>query len=257
MQITAVKTRPLLPPQDDLLPVLADTLRSVTEHSIIAISSKVVAINEGRTVSIPEGTNVRELKDSLAKKEAEYYIERNDSVTDRLHTIRGGVLISSCGIDQSNGDGYLVLWPEDPMASARTLLTAVRETCGFKEVGVIVTDSHGTPLRNGATGFALGYAGFHALHDYRHTADIFGRELRAERLNIADSLAAAANVVMGEGNECTPLAIIKEIPRVVFSDNEPDDPYLSLKVSRKEDVFRTFIDAAPWIEAKGEVQKDD
>lgn len=248
MEIKAIKTRPLQPPQDDLIAVLKDSLHDIKEHSIIAISSKVVAIHEGRTKKIPEGVDEGVFKDQLAKEEADQYIPREDSLGGfRLHTIKNGILIGSSGIDKSNGDGYCILWPEDPMRSAHELLEVVRTQLGNSKIGVVITDSHSSPLRNGVTALALGYAGFRALFDYRHTPDIFDREMQAERLNVADSLATAANMVMGEGSECTPLAVISDVPHVQFSDEESSDPYLTLKVDPKEDIFGTFIQTASWI----------
>lgn len=249
MKVTALQSRPLLPPKDDLYARLDESLVAVPERSVVAVSSKVVAIGEGRCVKAPqeEGPALTAAKDALAEKEAELFIPRDrDAKYPYFFAIRNGTFVASAGIDQSNGNGYFILWPEDPMRSAREIRTHLMEKHGVREVGVIVTDSRGLPLRNGVTGVTIGYAGFRAQRDYRGTPDIFGRHLKFERLNIADSLAVAATLVMGEGNECTPFVLLEDIPGIIFSETESDDPLLSLTVSMEDDIFAPFFKNAPW-----------
>lgn len=248
MQVTAIQTRPLVPPKDDLVAVLDASLPNpFPEESVLVISSKVVAIAEGRCEAIPEGVDVTEYRRVLAMREAEYYLPKDETYPyARIFTIMHGALTSSAGIDQSNGNGYFILWPENPMEAAQTLHQEVQRLRGTERFGVIVSDSRTMPLRNGAIGFCIGYAGIRALHDYRHTPDIFGRHLEVERLNVIDSLAAAAGVVMGEGGECTPLVLMRDIPHVAFSGEESSDPLLQLQVPMEQDVFAPFIARAPW-----------
>lgn len=248
MHISAITTRPLVPPQDDLRAVLAEALpETIPERSVLVVRSKVVAISEGRCVPIPAGADVAQLRHKLAQQEASMYVPKDDTAPHaRLFTIVHGTLISSAGIDQSNGDGHLILWPKDPMAAARTWRAHVQTLRSVAELGVIISDSHSTPLRNGALGLCIGYAGVRAQRDYRGIGDIFGRKLQFERLNLVDSLAAAANVVMGEGNECTPLALVTDVPGVVWSDAESADPVLGLHVAMEDDVFAPFLTRAPW-----------
>lgn len=247
MHVAPLQSRPLIPPHDDVRTALVDALGTLGEQSVIAISSKVVAIGEGRCVSIPDGEDPIAFKDALVARESELFIPRDRSAPNgRAFTITDGTLISSAGIDRSNGNGYLILWPEDPMSAAASLRTFLMEHFQVAVLGVLITDSAGAPLRNGVRGITIGYAGFHAQCDYRGTPDIFGRLLAAERLNVADSLAATAVLAMGEGKECTPFVCMTDIPHITFTSTESDDPYLTLKVSREHDVFATFFDHAPW-----------
>jgi len=248
MITTALTTRPLKPPKDDLEAVLAAYLpEALPEESVLVISSKVVAIGQGRCEPIPVDGDVSAYKEALAYREAEYVLPKDDAYPyPRIFTVTEGSLISSAGIDQSNGDGFFVLWPHDPMAAARALRTYIKSIRQVNALGVIISDSHSSPLRNGAFGFGIGYAGIRAQYDYRDTPDIFGRHLQFERLNVIDSLAASAGVVMGEGGECTPVVLIEDIPHALFSETESDDPLLALQVPMDQDVFAPFIMRAPW-----------
>lgn len=247
MKITALPSRPFIPPQDNFYEKLDEALTRVPERTVVSISSKVVAIGEGRCVKIPEGVDAIAFKDSNARKEADLYIVRDPSVDyGRFFTIKNGILIGSAGIDQSNGNGYLILWPQNPMKSAHDIRAHLMNHHAVRELGVIISDSTSTPLRNGVTGVAIGYAGFHAQHDYRGKPDIFGRLLKAERLNVADSLATCANLVMGEGDECTPFVSIEEVPHLTFADTEVEDPFLTLTVPMEKDIFSMFFKGIPW-----------
>lgn len=250
MQITPIKTRTLVPPKDDLFAALTATLSELEDGSVIALSSKAVAIGEGRCVPMPEDGETRALKERLAQEEADLYIPRKEGVR-RHFTILHGTLAGSSGIDESNGNGHLILWPEDPMRSAGILRSRLCEHYGISRLAVIVTDSHSIPLHNGALGIAIGYAGFLPLKDYRHEEDLFGRPFKIERMNIADSLAATATFAMGEGDESTPAVVMRDVPHIVHSDKDPDDPYLMLTVPLEEDTFRPFLDRGEWRQGGG------
>ena len=111
----------------------------------------------------------------------------------------------------------------------------------MSHLGVLITDSRTVPLRAGVTGVAVGYAGFRGIKDYRGTPDIFGRKFEFSRTNIADGLAAAAVLVMGEGNEQQPLAIIEKAP-VEFCDRVKR---AELRINIKEDMYRPLFSKLP------------
>lgn len=247
MVVTPITTRVLMPPRDDLLAVIQEAVPSIPEKSILAVTSKVVSIWQGRCVAIKDVPD----KDALVRKEADWYIPR-DALPEKksLYTIRHNVLIASAGIDQSNGNGYYVLLPEDPRATAQKLLAWVQDTYHVRDMGILIVDSHSIPLRRGAVGISLGYAGFAPLHDYRGTHDLFGRTIRVSVANSADSIAAAANLVMGEGNESVPLALVADVPYVQFSDVEIVSmrPFSQLMIAPEEDKFSLFFKNIPWRE---------
>jgi F420-0:gamma-glutamyl ligase len=120
--------------------------------------------------------------------------------------------MSSAGIDESNAAGKVVLLPQDSFAAASSIRHALMKHFKVKQLGVILTDSRLFPLRAGIVGVALGYAGFQGVRDYRGMKDIFGRTLKMSRTDVADSLATAAVLLMGEGAEQQPLALITGAP---------------------------------------------
>ena len=181
MKISAVKTRILLPPQDNLLKVIRVSLKKIHEKSVLVITSKVISIWQGRCLpkkSFPH-------KDELIIREADKYLERKYTPGNHLiHTIKNNLLISSAGIDESNANGYYILWPKDTYTAAKKIHEFLKKTYKIKNCGVIISDSHSIPLRRGVMGIALSYHGFDPLRDYRGEKDIFGRKLRSTQANI-------------------------------------------------------------------------
>ena len=144
--------------------------------------------------------------------------------------------MAGAGIDESNAKGKLILLPKDSFKSAEVLRKKLMQKFKLKNLGVLITDSRTGPLRAGVVGMSLGYAGFKGIRDYRGTKDIFGRVLKVSRTDVADSLATAAVLSMGEGREQQPLALITEAPidfvaRINKKElliNPKDDLYLPL-----------------------------
>jgi len=253
MIVSPIKISVLCPPQDDLFSKIKASSFRPKNGDIVAVSSKVVSIHEGRSVS-KDATD----KDALAKKESSLYLERKYVPGGHaLHTITNGVLIRSAGIDESNGDGYFILWPKNPTRSAEIIRKFIIKTYKLKKVGVIITDSISTPLRRGAIGFALAWAGFDPLYDYRGSKDLFGRSFKFEQANLADALAASAVLVMGEGKEQTPLAIMRDVPAVVWKTRHTGLGWSSFVVPFKEDLFAPFLTKAKWKRGGSSVRNID
>lgn len=247
MKINAIKTRVLVPPQDDLRGAIRVALPTIPERSVLAITSKVVSIWQGRCVPC---TDVPD-KDTLIRHEADRYLPR-DLVPGKwlMHTIKNNLFIPTAGIDESNANGHYILWPRDPKRTAKELYDWARATYHVRDVGIIITDSHTIPLRRGVLGISLAHYGFEPLHDYRGTEDLFGRKLVMTQANIVDSFATAAVLLMGEGAEHAPLALITEIPFVSFSDVPPknDKPFSSLEIEPTEDLYYPLLSSVPWQE---------
>lgn len=232
MEVLPIKTRILQPPQDDLLSVLDTYLLHVKEKDVIVVSSKVVAIHEGSCEKI---TNQDKLQ--LIASQAELVIDRPYWGTPL--TIIKNAFIGMSGIDESNADGHYVFLPKDPFQSAQQLHAYLQQRHNVNDIGVVITDSHSTPLRRGATGIAIGWWGFEPTINHIGEEDLFGRELRLEVTNLVDGLAAAANVVMGETNECQPIAILRDVPDLSFTSR---DTKSELMVSFAEDTFRVLYE---------------
>jgi putative folate metabolism gamma-glutamate ligase len=250
MLIKPIKTKILLPPQDDLLGVMKESLPKLHEGTVVAVTSKVVSIWQGRCVPLEKYPD----RDELVREEADQYLPRKYIPGAWcIQTIKNNLLVPSAGVDESNADRHYILWPRDPDAAAKKIWQWLRKTYRVKKVGVIITDSHTTPLRRGVLGVSLAHYGFSPLKDYRGMPDIFGRELRMTQTNIADGLSAAAVMLMGEGSECTPLAVIEDVPWIKFVDRplRSRKPFSSLEIRIKEDLYCPLISAVPWRKGGG------
>lgn len=238
MNITPLKTEIVGIQTHTLEDVLEKTLpKELAEKSIVVISSKIISLCQGRVVH-PDSI----LKEELLQKEADYYLPPEHRQGASC-TIVHHAFIGASGIDESNADGYFVLLPKDPQKEARALHEFLQKKYGVKDIGVIVTDSRSTPLRRGASGVSLGYAGFIGLKDYRGTEDIFGRTMKLEVANHVDALATTAVLAMGEGSEQTPLVLIENTPpHIAFDSLAPSSEELSmLYVPLEEDIFYPII----------------
>jgi F420-0:gamma-glutamyl ligase len=240
MKLTAIRTPSVSPGGPKLTTLLDQHLPALHDRCIVVVSSKIVAISEGRTKPAEEID-----RQVLVEQEADYYRSPDSNPYNVSITIKDDVLIGSAGIDLSNGDGHYVLWPRDPQATANQLRRHL--SIDDRRIGVIITDSRSTPLRRGATGFGLAHSGFKALVPYVGQADIFGRPFKSEVANVLDGLAAAAVVVMGEGAEQTPLVVIEEADFVEFQDRNPTAGELAaIRVKLVDDVYREALDRMDW-----------
>lgn len=246
MNIQSIKTNRVTARDTSIFDILDKYLTDFCDGSILAVTSKIVSICEGNVVDV-EGVD----KKDLVSMEADYWLPPSLSKYDFSLTIRDGVLLPTAGIDESNGEGYYILWPREPQKTANNIRRYLIERFGLKKVGVIITDSKTTPLRWGTTGVCVAHSGFSALNDYIGKPDIFGREMIATKANIADALAVSAVVVMGEGSEQTPLAIIKDVNFVEFQDRSPSEQELSdLKISIEDDLYAPILNSVNWQKGK-------
>lgn len=243
MKVHAVKTRRVVAGDGDLEQLFDEHLSGLEEQSIVAVTSKVVSICEGRVV--PVGSIGKE---ELVKQESDFFLDPNLSKFNMSFTVTRNTLIPVAGIDESNGNGNYVLWPLDPQASANAARRYLARRFSLARVGVVITDSTARPLHYGTEGVGIAYSGFAPSKDYVGEPDLFGRPLKVSIANILDALAAAAVVVMGEGAEQTPIAVIEDVPFVEFHDHDPtpeelDGFYLN---HMNDDLFAPFLRNAPW-----------
>ncbi len=246
MRVTPVKTDKITPGSHIIFNVLDNSLSQLKHGSIVAITSKIVAICEGRTV--PKEKSDLE---TLIKDESELYLTHQVSRIGH-RTIVQGTLVSGAGIDESNAAGNFVLLPKDSQKSANELRAYLSNKFNLRHVGVLITDSTSTPLRLGASGIALGWSGFKAINDYRGKRDLFGRKIVHSRANIAGALASAATLVMGEGAEQTPIVIIEDVPFVQFQRRNPSKDELGyMNIALEDDLFAPMLTSVKWKRGKG------
>ena len=230
MKFTPIKTRRFLPPQDDLYQLLDEFLPPLKEKDILVITSKIVSIHQGKTVKITPSTN----RLNLIKKEADrYQLKKPSSMTIKQNT-----LTPFAGIDRSNGKGHYILWPHLPHRQAQKIWAYLTHKHQLKNLGIIITDSNCLPLRLGHLGISIGFHGFHPLRSYANKRDIFNRKLKNHNSNLVDALAALSVVYMGEGNEQTPLLIIRNSNLVKFTKKPT---HQELSVTKDYDLYTPLL----------------
>jgi coenzyme F420-0:L-glutamate ligase / coenzyme F420-1:gamma-L-glutamate ligase len=199
---------PEVAPGDDLVTLLGDAIEragGLEVGDVLVVSQKVVSKAEGRVeetgdvvqVILREARVVRRRRGDLVIAETEH-----------------GFVCASAGVDRSNtpGEGWVVLLPKDPDASAARIRDGLAERFD-RAPAVIVSDSFGRAWRDGTTDVAIGVAGMSPLHDLRGTNDARGRALEATVIAVADELAGAAELVLGKAAGI-PAALVRgyEVP---------------------------------------------
>lgn len=241
MKITAIKTRKIIPGQN-LYKILDAHLPKLRDGSILAVTSKIVAICEGRVVKIGEKD-----KEKLIYEESQLFLPAKASKYGITLAVKDSMLIPAAGIDESNGNGYYILWPAKPQESANMIRAYLKKRFSLKRIGIIITDSTTSPLRWGTAGIAISHSGFAPLRNYIGKPDVFGRKLIFTKANVAHALAAAAVAVMGEGNEQTPLAVIEDPPFVQFQPGNPASKELKrMKIKISEDIYAPLLKNVKW-----------
>lgn len=232
MVLTALPGLPLVKPGDDLGALIQAGLRqagiALANGDVIAIAQKVVSKAQGRLVKLAEVTpsaRARELA-ALTQKDPHFVevvlSESTEVLRARPNTLivehRLGFVCANAGVDRSNvaphGSGldeYVLLLPADPDGTCQRLRELFRAATGA-DVAVIINDSHGRAWRTGTVGVALGAAGFPALLDLRGQPDLFDYALQVTQIGLADELAAAASLLMGQAGEGRPVIHIRGVP---------------------------------------------
>lgn len=221
---------PMVQSGDDLSAILhgacdatGETLR---DGDIVVLAQKIISKAEGRAVKLADVTPSPAAMDLAAQCDKDpRLVELILSESSAVMRVRRGVLIvrhrlglvlANAGIDQSNvaqdGEGVALLLPRDPDASAAGLRQSVFEKAGA-DVAVLIIDSLGRAWRKGTCGVAIGVAGMAGLLDLRGVPDLHGRPLQTSELGLADEVAAAASLVMGQAGEGRPIVLARGIAR--------------------------------------------
>ena len=229
MKVNAIKTR-IFKENENLTDFIISHIPKLKDRTVLAVTSKIVALAEGRVVTLKN----RKEKERLIRAESEWQLK---VLPEWWLTVRDGTVVVNAGLDDSNAHGKTILLPKDNYKSADDLRRKLKKKYKIKQLGIVITDSRTSALREGVTGVALGYAGFKGVKDYRGDKDIFGRKLKVTQTNIADSLATAATVVMGEGGERQPLAILTDAP-VQFCEKVNRK---ELHIALKYDMYRSLF----------------
>jgi coenzyme F420-0:L-glutamate ligase/coenzyme F420-1:gamma-L-glutamate ligase len=251
VEMFAVPGIPLVRKDDDLVALIGEGIaRGGIEPrggDVFVVTQKIVSKAEGRMVDLatvkPSAEAIKLAGDvqkdprlvELILSESVRVVRARPNVLIVEHRL--GFVMANAGIDQSNVGApdepqRALLLPVDPDGSAATLRTRLSETFGVP-VAVIISDSFGRAWRRGTCGVAIGAAGLPSLMDLRGSPDLFGRELQVSITGHADEIAAAASLVMGQGDEGQPVVIVRGL-----TWRGPDNAASELVRPAAEDLFR-------------------
>jgi coenzyme F420-0:L-glutamate ligase/coenzyme F420-1:gamma-L-glutamate ligase len=255
LSLNAIPNIPLIKPNDDLANIILHALTSSgnepEDDDIIAIAQKIVSKSEGcivdlamvkpsaRAIKLAQEINKDPRQIELVLSESKEIIAYKPGVIIVEH--HSGVILANAGIDHSNvvsntdnteNKEVVCLLPKDANKSAKRLKKEIESICN-KNIGIIITDSIGRPWRMGTTGVAIGSAGIETLRDLRGNKDMFGHELMVSETADADSLASAACLLMGEGDDATPVVLIRGYKTVISNQDTRQ-----LLRPKDEDMFR-------------------
>ena len=246
VDLRALPGIPMVKPGDDLAALIGEGLAraglELRAGDVIVVAQKIVSKAEGRTVDLASVTpspravalGAEVQKDprlvELILSESVRVVRSRPNVLIVEHRL--GFVMANAGIDQSNvapqdGVERALLLPVDPDGSAEALRAKLSASA------VVIIDSFGRAWRRGTVGIAIGAAGLPALLDLRGNPDLFGRILQVSISGFADEIAAAASLVMGQGDEAQPVVLIRGL-----TWSAPANPAAELVRPATEDLFR-------------------
>ncbi|UCD95857.1 MAG: coenzyme F420-0:L-glutamate ligase [Candidatus Bathyarchaeota archaeon] len=250
VRIIGLSGIPLVKAGDDLASIILNAVEvsdvEVEDGDVFVVAQKIVSKAEGRLVELEDvqvsseamkiaeasGRDQRLVELVLRESKRILHVSQQTLIVED----KRGLVNINAGIDKSNVEGRnrYVLLPADPDRSARELRSRIMRSTG-QNIAVIISDTYSRPFRRGQVNFAIGLAGFAPFFDYRGQEDLFGYVMQVKFTAVADELACAAELVMGQGKEATPVVLVKGFSRLVLDDGSSSKDLL---IDRNEDLFQ-------------------
>ena len=250
LTIIALDDFPLVEPKDDVAKIIFGVVArnglKLEDSDVIVAAQKIFSKAEGRMVKLKDvipSEKANELAKTTLKDPR--FIELVLRETKRIIKVsnetllvedKRGLICINAGIDKSNvkgRDNYALL-PEDPDKSAEKCRMDLKKLTG-KNVGIIISDTYSRPFRRGQVNFAIGIAGVNLFKDYRGKKDLFGQMLKVKNVAVVDEIAAAAELLMGQATEKSPVVILRGLDDALgFSGKNRTS---GLFISNEEDLF--------------------
>jgi coenzyme F420-0:L-glutamate ligase/coenzyme F420-1:gamma-L-glutamate ligase len=249
VKVIAIEHLPLFQKGDNIGQHIVDATKKqntpIQENDVIVVTHVAVSKAEGNIVNLDEvkpSQKAIELAKQIGKEPDMVEVilrETKDIVRTGPNSLivetKNGIVSANAGVDRSNvlGDRNVALLPVDPDASAQRIRQAIKKLTGHN-VAVIISDTHGRPLRMGEINIAIGVNGIKPIRDRRGEKDLFGYVLHVKQTCIADELASAAELVIGQANEGIPAALIRGYKYKVSTEGSGKD----LTRPKEKDMFR-------------------
>lgn len=253
VSVIGLEDFPLVKEGDNLAELIIANMQregvALSDSDVVVVAHKAVSKAEGRIVKLKD-IKPSEKAEKISKvtlkdpRLVDLVLQETKSIVKATEEIlivenRRGLICINAGVDKSNvedGDAYALL-PSDPDKSAERLRSQIMKMTG-KRIAVIITDTYSRPFRRGQVEFAIGIAGLDPFRDYRGQRDLFNYVLKVKKTAIADEIASASELVMGQGNEGVPVAIIKGLEGASWKENVS---FQDLLISKDEDLFRETL----------------
>lgn len=231
MKFTALKT-PYITAGNSLIDIIAGALPQIPEKSILVITSKVVSIVEKACVPL-HTTPLRDLIQKESETPPLPTAYQNVWLTQKY-----GRTLLNAGIDTSNIENQYILLPQDPFKSVGDIRDALLKKYQLSDLGVLMIDSRTMTQVKGISGVTIAWSGFTPLASQIGHADLVGQRMQSTIINIAEPLAAAATLTMGECDESQPLCLVENIPHVRFTNQRPTPAEISAYfIDPSEDIY--------------------
>jgi coenzyme F420-0:L-glutamate ligase/coenzyme F420-1:gamma-L-glutamate ligase len=250
----ALEDFPLIKAGDNIAEIIVEVAEKnglkIEDGDVIAISQKIFSKAERRVVGLKDivpSKRAEEIAKITGKspKFVELVLRETKNMVKASREVllvedKRGLICINAGIDKSNveGGGNFALLPENPDMSAEKCRMEIKKLTG-KKVAVIVCDTYSRPFRRGQVNFAIGVAGVKPFKDYRGKEDLFGYVLKVKNVAVVDEVAAAAELLMGQAKEATPVIIFKGLRGVLEFCEKSSIKELS--ISSEEDLFRKAL----------------
>jgi coenzyme F420-0:L-glutamate ligase/coenzyme F420-1:gamma-L-glutamate ligase len=249
IDIIAVENLPLMKKGDKIAQLVVNAAEKqrtpLQNKDVVVITHKIVSKSEGSTVNLDDVTpslRAKEIAQKTGKEPALVEVilgETKEIVRIGSNSLitetKNGIVCANAGVDKSNieGEKNIALLPRNPDATAQQIRQEIK-TLTNRDVAVIISDTHGRPLRMGEINVAIGVAGIKPTRDRRGEKDMFGYVLRVKQTAVADELASAAELLIGQASEGIPVVIIRGY------DYQPTENVSAKELIRpkEEDFFR-------------------
>lgn len=243
---------PVIRKKDPLIDIIIQELKAdnkkIKEGDIVVISEKVVATSQGRIINLNEIMDISEKAKNLATKYnmdpryVQVILNESSSILGGMHHVilakMDGLMIANAGIDQSNAGGQdnVVLLPENLTNTVKQYRNRLKNEFNIENLGIIIADSRVQPLRKGTIGVSIASTGFEPVEDLRGDPDLFGRSLEITMRAVADDLTSAAQFLLNEGSQKTPVVVIRNAP-VQFTEN----PLMTTELSPEKCLYMNIF----------------
>jgi coenzyme F420-0:L-glutamate ligase/coenzyme F420-1:gamma-L-glutamate ligase len=248
IEIHPIESLPIFRRGDDLVSILLKYYSSFKDNDILVIAHTIVSRIEGKEIDLSsiqpsefairfaENNNKDPRAVEVVLSESKTIVRMSESLL--ISETKHGFICANAGVDQSNATpNHVLTLPNDPDKTCREIQKHLFNKTG-KKIGIIISDTFGGVFRKGTTNVAIGIAGFSPILSYKGKSDLFGYILKTTEVNIADELATAGGLLMGQSNEGFPIILIRGYPNITVT---LDNTNISI-----QEIVRKKIDSLFW-----------